>query len=713
MRLTLRTLLAYLDDTLDASEIKAIGEKVAESDAAQELVARLKQVTRRRRLTAPQATGPEGADPNDVAEYLDNELSVERVSELEKIALESDVHLAEIAACHQILTLVLGEPALVPPKSKERMYGLVKGREAKRRKAQPLKSMDKDTTEEEEELTLSSGWLRWVLPLAAAGLVVLLAFAIYQVLPAQRPKGNTIANNNDPAIVNEGQGDGEQKDKDKGKDGGSDKASNTGTNTGTAPTTTGTATTGNTGSTTTDKGKGPAVVATNTDTGKPATAVIQRAPAPSKERAIIGNYIGRVGDLPSVLIAKQEDGDKWQRFAAGNTIYSADTLVALPGFTALVRTKTDVALTLRGHVREFSIAQIMDYLMDSAVILHANKDFDLDLTLLRGRIYLTNRNEKGPARIRLRFENEVWDLTLAGKGDEVAVDLFRMYSPVINYRKGEDPRAQCYLGLLRGDAELKIDAFHPHMLEADPPRWVRMEWDSFTKSAGPYKVAQMTPALRKEPPAPELLAEPRRDALKKMDLALKNLETLLGSAKSLEVALQETMQKPDPVSRVLAVYCLTSIDAIGPVIDVLGDEDPNHFPDREAAFYSLQRWVARSSKQSKLLYDEKTQTGILADKKYKQREAEDVVQFLHPLQAEDLTKIETYEGLTRLLQHRKVAIAEMGFWHLVWLSGGVKLPPGFNAAFPQEDRERYAAQIQAMIEKKQLPPMRPEKPGGG
>src|SRR5436190_12239209 len=131
MRLTLRTLLAYLDDTLEPSEIKEIGQKVAESDAAQELIARIKQVTRKRRLTTPPLTGP-GAkfDPNVIAEYLDNELSGEQVAEIEKICLESDVHLAEIAACHQILTLVLGEPALVPPTARERMYGLVKGREA-------------------------------------------------------------------------------------------------------------------------------------------------------------------------------------------------------------------------------------------------------------------------------------------------------------------------------------------------------------------------------------------------------------------------------------------------------------------------------------------------------------------------------------------------------------------------------------------------------
>src|SRR5438874_12906814 len=129
VRLTLRPLLAYLDDTLEAGEIKQIGQKVAESDAAQELVARIKQVTRRRRLTVPPDTGPDQAfDANRVAAYLDNDLSAEEVAELEKLCLDSDVHLAEAAACHQILTLVLGEPALIPPTARRRMYGLIQGR---------------------------------------------------------------------------------------------------------------------------------------------------------------------------------------------------------------------------------------------------------------------------------------------------------------------------------------------------------------------------------------------------------------------------------------------------------------------------------------------------------------------------------------------------------------------------------------------------------
>lgn len=125
MRLTLRTLLAYLDDVLDPADTKIIGQKIQESPMAQLLVSRIREVMRRRRLKAPEVFGPEmGIDPNIVSQYLDNSLPGERYADVERVLLASDEMLAETAACHQILTVVLGDPIEVSAANRERFYAL-------------------------------------------------------------------------------------------------------------------------------------------------------------------------------------------------------------------------------------------------------------------------------------------------------------------------------------------------------------------------------------------------------------------------------------------------------------------------------------------------------------------------------------------------------------------------------------------------------------
>ncbi|MEQ9407972.1 MAG: hypothetical protein RIK87_09615 [Fuerstiella sp.] len=120
MRLTLRTLLAYLDDRLSPANARELGQKLAKSPFATELAGRIKEVVRRRRLAKDNV---QTIDANLIAEYLDDQLTPELVALIEKEILASDHSLAEVAAAHQILGL-LSDPVEISDGLKDRLHQL-------------------------------------------------------------------------------------------------------------------------------------------------------------------------------------------------------------------------------------------------------------------------------------------------------------------------------------------------------------------------------------------------------------------------------------------------------------------------------------------------------------------------------------------------------------------------------------------------------------
>lgn len=122
MRLTLRTLLAYLDDRLPPANAREIGQKIANSPFTTDLVERIRDVKRRRRLADPGKAQPM-IEPNLIAEYLDDQLTPDLVARIEREILASDAMLAEVAAAHEILGL-LRDPVTVESRLRDRLYGL-------------------------------------------------------------------------------------------------------------------------------------------------------------------------------------------------------------------------------------------------------------------------------------------------------------------------------------------------------------------------------------------------------------------------------------------------------------------------------------------------------------------------------------------------------------------------------------------------------------
>ena len=123
MKLTLRTLLAYIDNLLpprDAEEFEAL---LNENAAANNLCKRIQSVMTRPELGAPDVLDKGlHLDPNVTAEYLDNVLSSEESPEYERLCISSDRQLSEVSACHQILTVVQVEPAEVDPAWRDKIY---------------------------------------------------------------------------------------------------------------------------------------------------------------------------------------------------------------------------------------------------------------------------------------------------------------------------------------------------------------------------------------------------------------------------------------------------------------------------------------------------------------------------------------------------------------------------------------------------------------
>lgn len=676
MRLTLRTLLAYLDDTLPPQQAREIGLKVAENQAARDLIARIRRVTRRRRLTTPDMSGSAETqvDPNVVAEYLDNELAPEKIEELEKLCLESDVNLAEVAACHQILTVILGQPAKVPPTAYQRMYGLVQGPEAIPDRPPPSVTVPKespydDRAEEGDEALLlglpayqsSVPWARRLVPVAVAVLLLLGLVGIIAVGIRTERQPTEVAE-----ITRPTQPEAPAKAKNE-KEPGAKPA-------GQQPV----------------EPPPPEPVSTPLDplalwagwvpmwTGwvavrpelpvglflaygheesfvadaapKPEQPVAERVVRPPSRRVV---PLGRLGiprdkDAAPPLLLRQLAADDVRYVRPEARVLGGELLLALPGFRCEIELDSQVRLSLVGALP----SQIENLFYECVVMLHENPDFDLDLTLDRGRVVVFNR-PAGAAKVRLRFLDQVWDLKLLQPEVRIGCELHG------RVQRGTGPWQPHYKVALLvdgGDAELIRDS----QIEKLSSGKVLL-WDQPSPGREPGLIVDFkdTPFWLKDFRA-NYPAEVRTALNAFLDRLTRRLPEVADNKSAwVPITCEESLQESANWSRWIGLFALGALDQLRQVVRAL-DESERH-DMRFVALDVLRAWLGRKPDQHLPL------KGFLEQRGFTPPEADLFLQYLRGF---DQITPDMVRQLMDHLDHDRLIIRE-----LAWINLTLIVPP--------------------------------------
>jgi hypothetical protein len=431
---------------------------------------------------------------------------------------------------------------------------------------------------------------------------------------------------------------------------------------------------------------------------------------PSEEQRAVGQYVKPVRALPDILVSRAKPADAWQRLASGQKVQSTDALVSLPGYHSELSLDGGVGLTLWGSTYEFNSP-----LLESAVVLYAPEEgFDADFALDRGAVLLANRKDKDPAKVRVRFQGEVWDVSLVEPGSEVGLTLFsRQVQPYGTGQALEGPDASLHLFVLKGRASVNVSRFveHENLTPGAVP--VVLFWDNKNKGVqGP------TPARDPESQAmlavfskPQLADVPQ-DVKKRIEdtyVALDEVSKKLSGTTPVETALVQILQ-PGGATRqlngVLAVRCLGALDAVPDLINTLNDEQMSPLL-RIEAIYTLRHWVGRNDGQDAKLYDPDKQSGYLtAGKKFRPTEASIVMELLHPFGQQQLADPDTWAYLIDKLKNDRLAIRELAYFHLARLvPDGRKIP--YNPGDAPDGLQRGYEQWKKLIPDGKLPPAPP------
>ncbi|CAN5122684.1 hypothetical protein BH10PLA2_BH10PLA2_21370 [soil metagenome] len=393
--------------------------------------------------------------------------------------------------------------------------------------------------------------------------------------------------------------------------------------------------------------------------------------------------VGRAALLVGALLHR--DNGAWRLLTPQADIYAEDLIVALPA-GAINSKNRAVRLTLLSD-----LARVSPYpVLESAVILHDSPK-DLDFTLERGRVDVSNLKRSGEATVRIRFQKQVWDLTLGDRA-KIAFELFGRWPAGTNFSKtpkpDETPTLDMVMVVKEGQVNLKADG-NEYAMHA-PKGVAYYHWDSVPPHDEHPRFLEELPGWTKLNAPPPAVAADLANLIKIIVIKARNQ-----SSGSIEEALASLLTEDSETGRRIAVYGLGALDDLPTVIDALAS---SKFPDvRDIAVIALRHWIGRSEGQDIKLYD------ALIKKGYSERNAHRFVQLLHSFSDRQKGSPATYETLIELLQADNAAVRQLANWHLTRLvSKGADIK--FDPLGTDAERQSGIQKWKDLIPAGKLPP---------
>jgi hypothetical protein len=387
--------------------------------------------------------------------------------------------------------------------------------------------------------------------------------------------------------------------------------------------------------------------------------------------------------------ARPANGNQFRALPENADLYTGDILVCLPGASLASK---------NGAVALKSLADYDDRaplpILETAIVLADSKQAQLDLTLDRGRIDLTNAKESGAATVRVRFWEQTWSIVLDSPGTRVAMELsarwpagsrFRLADKDGDPSKAPAPAASLVFWLLKGTAS--VDVGGVTLALKAPPGPAQLIWNSLT-GARPQPLR-----LDKVPDWADPNV-PVGDQVKKTADAVEKFRKARVDEPG--KAIERFLDSSNPVEQRVALVTLGAIDDL----DTLGKAlaGAKTLEQWDFGITVLRHWLGRCRGQDQRYYEILTTV-----RGYSATQARTIMQLLFGFSADDVSRPETYEVLIDYLGHEKPAIRHLAAWHLVRLVPQGKSIPYKPDGTPS-DAEATQAAWKRLIPSGELPP---------